>query len=48
MLHIVPILCLIFFIFLVEYRFKKHLDDIDKKINCLEQTKCPYKKSESR
>lgn len=36
MLHIVPILCLILFIGLVEYRFKKHLDEIDKKINKLE------------
>ena len=32
MLHIVPILCLILFIGLVEYRFKKHLNEIDSKI----------------
>ena len=37
MLHIVPILCLILFVGLVEYRLKKHLDDIDKKINKLER-----------
>lgn len=29
MLHVVPILCLILFIGLVEYRLKKHLDDVD-------------------
>lgn len=45
MLHIVPILCLIFFIFLVEYRFNKHLKEIDRKINCLENVNCPYKKN---
>lgn len=37
MLHIVPILCLILFVGLVEYRLKKHLDDIDKRINKLER-----------
>lgn len=47
-MHVVPILCLIIFIFLVEYRFKKHLDEIDRKISCLEQTNCPYKKSGNR
>lgn len=36
MLHIVPILCLIFFIFMVEYRFKRHIDDIDKEIQIIE------------
>lgn len=36
MLHIVPILCLILFIGLVEYRFKKHLNEIDNKIAKLE------------
>lgn len=37
MLHIVPILCLILFVGLVEYRLKKHLDDINKRINKLER-----------
>ena len=36
MLHVVPILCLLLFIGLVEYRFEKHLDDIDVKIARLE------------
>lgn len=36
MLHVVPILCLILFIGLVEYRFKRHLDEIDSKIAKLE------------
>lgn len=36
MLHVVPILCLILFIGLVEYRLKKHLDEIDIKILKLE------------
>lgn len=48
MLHIVPILCIFLFIFLVEYRFKKHLDEIDKKIKCLEQTNCPYRKNDNK
>lgn len=37
MLHIVPILCLILFIGLVEYRLKKHLDEIDERISKLER-----------
>ena len=37
MLHIVPILCLILFIGLVEYRLKQHLDDIDLKVKNLEK-----------
>lgn len=37
MAHIFPILGLIAFIFLVEYRLKKHIDDIDCKITSLEQ-----------
>lgn len=45
MLHVVPILCLILFIGLVEYRFKKQLDEIEKKVNCLVETNCPYKKN---
>lgn len=36
MLHVVPILCLILFMGLVEYRFKRHLDEIDIKIAKLE------------
>lgn len=36
MLHVIPILCLILFIGLVEYRFKRHLDKIDTKIAKLE------------
>lgn len=36
MLHVVPILCLILFIGFVEYRLKKHLDEIDEKIKILE------------
>ena len=32
MLHIVPIICLIFFIFFVEYRLKKHIYSTDKEI----------------
>lgn len=36
MLHVVPILCLILFIGLIEYRFKRHLDEIDNKIAKLE------------
>lgn len=37
MLHIVPILCLILFIGLVEYRLKKHLDETDERISRLEK-----------
>lgn len=37
MLHVVPILCILGFIFLVEYRFKQHLDVIDEKIKTLEK-----------
>lgn len=37
MLHIVPILCLILFIGLVEYRLKKHLDKTDERISRLEE-----------
>lgn len=37
MLHIVPILCLILFVGLVEYRLKKHLDETDKRISRLEK-----------
>lgn len=45
MLHIVPILCLILFVLLVEYRLNKQLKDIEKKVYCLEHTNCPYKKN---
>lgn len=37
MLHIVPILCLILFVGLVEYRLKKYLDEINERINKLEK-----------
>lgn len=37
MLHVVPILCLIFFIFLVEFRFKETLNMLDKKVKQLEK-----------
>lgn len=37
MLHIVPILCLILFTGLVEYRLKKHLDETDERISRLEE-----------
>ena len=37
MLHIVPILCLILFVGLVEYRLKKHLDEINERISKLEK-----------
>lgn len=36
MLHVVPIVCLIFFIFLVEFRFKETLNMLDKKVKELE------------
>lgn len=36
MLHIVPILCILLSIGLVEYRFKRHLDEVDNKIAKLE------------
>lgn len=36
MLHIVPILCILLFIGLVEYRLKQHIDQIDRKIKKLE------------
>lgn len=35
MLHVVPILCLIIFVLMVEYRFKKHFDEIDLQIKIL-------------
>lgn len=39
MFHVVPILCLILFIGLVEYRLKKHLDEVDARIVKLEESK---------
>lgn len=36
MLHIVPILCILLFIGLVEYRLKQHLDEVDKRLANLE------------
>lgn len=35
MLHIVPILCLIIFVLIIEYRFKKHFDEIDFQIKAI-------------
>lgn len=32
MLHIVPTMCLIFFILFVEYRLKEHIDNNDKEL----------------
>lgn len=37
MLHIVPILCLILFVGLVEYRLKKHPDETNERISRLEK-----------
>ncbi len=36
MLHIVPILCILLFVGLVEYRLKQHLDQVDKRLKKLE------------
>lgn len=47
MLHIVPILCLILFIGLVEYRLKEHLNETDKRISKLEELITSYVTSES-
>lgn len=38
MLHVVPIVCLIFFIFLVEYRLKQHIDRNDKELLRIKKT----------
>lgn len=38
MLHIVPIVCLIFFLFFVEYRLKQHIDKNDEEIFQLKKT----------
>lgn len=46
MLHIVPILCLILFIGLVEYRFKEHLNETDERISKLEKLMASYVTSE--
>ena len=37
MTHVVPILCLLLFIGFVEYRLKKHLDDVDRRVSKLEE-----------
>lgn len=47
MLHIVPILCLILFVGLVEYRFKEHLNETDERISKLEKLMTSYVTSES-
>ena len=36
MLHVVPIVCLIFFIFIVEVRLKEALNALDKEVKNLE------------
>ena len=46
MLHVVPILCLILFIGLVEYRFKEHLNETDERISKLEKLMTSYVTSE--
>lgn len=35
MLHVVPILCLLFFVFFIEIRLKNHIDENDKKVEKL-------------
>ena len=47
MLHVVPILCLILFIGLVEYRLKEHLNETDERISKLEKLMTSYVTSES-
>lgn len=37
MLHIVPILCLVLFVGLVEYHLKKHLDETEERLDQLEK-----------
>lgn len=37
MMHVFPILCLLIFIGFVEYRLKKHLDDVDRRVSKLEE-----------
>lgn len=37
MTHIVPMLCLILFIGFIEYRLNKHLKEVEKEIQILEQ-----------
>lgn len=38
MLHIVPIICLIFFIFFIEYRLKKHIEKNDEELRKIKKT----------
>lgn len=47
MLHVVPILCLILFIGLVEYRLKEHLNETDERISKLEKLMTSYVTSKS-
>lgn len=47
MLHVVPILCLILFIGLVEYRLKEHLNETDERISKLEKLITSYVTSKS-
>lgn len=45
MLHVVPILCLVFFIFFIEIRLKSHVDENDKEIERLSKTVAAITKS---
>lgn len=38
MLHIVSIVCLIFFVFFIEYRLKQHIDKNDEKLLQIKKT----------
>ena len=38
MLHVVPIICLIFFVFFIEYRLKQHIDKNDEKLLQIKKT----------
>lgn len=38
MSHIVPIVCLIFFVFFIEYRLKQHIDKNDKELLQIKKT----------
>jgi len=37
MLHVVPIICIVLFIGLVEYRLKQHLDNIERRLTKFER-----------
>ena len=38
MLHVVPIICLIFFIFFIEYRLNKHIEKNDEELRKIKKT----------